>query len=306
MLIDPSFLRDRAFRLKRRDAIVLYLALKNATLDSVLSYDSIADALNKVGIETQRGARFTGRVLRALVDEIVKAGLIELDPDEGGGFRIRIVPDPFKGSLLDPPESVFDSDSVTETETETETAVENETPSSRININTNTQEINTNKRAREKNASQNENGNERGAVARRSEKPLVSCALDRVDFGDAEALSIRRKLVSIVWEASLRSELVDRAVAAIKLGLARASEMIGYARRAAEIARQGRKTIWQSFALDVKRAFDQGGYVWNPTRAGAEPAPRIERYKDKDNEEEDGARLYTRGGKTYYRLGVAA
>ena len=290
MLIDASFLRNRAFRLKRRDAIVLFLALENAVeREDVLSYDGIADALNKAGITTQRGAGFTARVVRSLVGEIVDAQLASLEVVDGG-FRLRIQDDPYKGA------SLFDF-VCTGTETVSETGSDADLSSS-ININTQEiQEINTNKRARKK----------RYSVSNLS-KESVGDALGRVDIDDAEGQEIRRSLVSIVWEASLRSELIDRAVAAVKLGYARLSEMIGYARRAALIAKEGRKTIWQSFALDVKRAFDSAGFVWNPTRAGAEPAPApcwgVGSFKKRFESEPDVFR--GRDGLTYVRFAGGA
>ncbi len=293
MVIDANFLKNRAFRLKRRDAIVLFLALENAAgREDVLSYDGIADALNKAGITTQRGAAFTARVVRSLIGEILDARLASLEVVDGG-FRLSIQDDPYKGA------SLFD---FAETDTETVSDTVSETGSdadlsSSININTQEiQEINTNKRAREK----------RYSVSNLS-KESVGDALGRVDIDDAEGQEIRRSLVSIVWESSLRSELIDRAVAAVKLGYARLSEMIGYARRAALIAKEGRKTIWQSFALDVKRAFDIAGYFWNPTRAGAEPAPSFGTKKRIESSEESEPAVYRgRDGLTYVRFAGGA
>ncbi len=304
MLIDASIFRNRAFRLKRRDAIVLFLALESASgLEEVLSYDALADALNSSGIKTQRGAAFTARVVRSLIGEIVDAGLAALESVDGG-FLVRIESDPYNGA------SLFDfigADSGTETRSVTDTVSETVSDadlSYSININTQEiQEINTNKRARGKRSTVSERISNAS-----SQKESVGSALGRVAIDDAEGKRIRRSIVSIVWESSLRSELVDRAVAAIKLGYARLSEMIGYARRAASIAKEGRKTIWQTFALDVKRAFDTAGFYWNPTRAGAEPAPSLNwSFGNERAVFEDEPDVYRgRDGLTYVRFAGGA
>ena len=287
MVIDVSFLRDRAFRLKRRDAIVLFKALSNAKLDSVLS-------LKKADVATQRGGRFTARVVRGLVAEIVDAGLMELEVVDGG-FIIRVPAELYERTLFD---FAPEADPVTDTETVSESQ---DVPYS---INTNTQEIQINKYARE----ENENGRAQNTDKNPDSKPSVSSACASVDFTDAEVDSMRRKINSIVWEASLRSELLDRAVAAVKLGLARFSEIIGYARRARDVAKQKGIAIWQTFTLDVKRAFDQAGYVWNPTRAGSEPAPVWIRNEPRRAVcERDDDALFSRdaSGHVFYRLGAA-
>ena len=291
MFVSISFFRsDRAFRLKRFDSFVVFKALEESAdaLGGSFSYEDVASALNRAGLTTRRGGSFTARVVRTCLKEIEAAGLIELTACEGG-FRLKVVRDPYKGATLftktetetetetdgakEPREDAFEAGlaarSFGVSPTQTETVTETETVAPCININT--QEIEINKRAREGRASRKNTKYENTEYGAGD----LDDAVSSVDISDDASQELRRALVRVVWEPSLRPDLIDRAVAAVKLGLARASELLGYARRAVEIARKTSKTIWQTFTLDVKRAFNLAGYEWTPTRPGREPAPRV-------------------------------
>jgi len=134
-------------------------------------------------------------------------------------------------------------------------------------INNNTQE-NTNQI---KNARENAARVGKKYQAPKYEREIAEVMRD-VTF-DEKALELRRRLSAIVWEPSLKSDLLDRAVAAFTLGFKSASELVCLARRAVDRAGKKGASIWSVFCLDVKSAFERMGIGWNPTGERFEAAP---------------------------------
>jgi len=157
-----------------------------------------------------------------------------------------------------------------------------------LSININTQEIEINKRARRKRVAKNKKYLNTQAVGKRKMNALVAS----VDLDDPEARRLRRKIACIVWDRNTRAELLDRAVAAVRLGFIRLCELINRARESVDAAKKAGCDVWRKFTLIVKGAFDKAGYVWEPTRPGAEPSPFLGRFVSLElNEEESEPRV---------------
>lgn len=104
-----------------------------------------------------------------------------------------------------------------------------------------------------------------------------------VDFEAPDVIALRSEIAERVWEPTTHPDLIDRLTAAVVLRIGAATRstvmtLIGEAR--AEQARYdrtngraGRRTIWETATLRVKRLYENAGWRWTPTRFADEPRP---------------------------------
>lgn len=89
----------------------------------------------------------------------------------------------------------------------------------------------------------------------------------------------RAKLARDLWEVSLKSELIDRAVDMWASGEVTGREIAAAVRRAendrAAYDRTGRgvDAKWKSFAASLKGWYARAGLTWTPCAGGTEPYP---------------------------------
>ena len=119
-----------------------------------------------------------------------------------------------------------------------------------------------------------------------AKRPATDDVRRRVDFADPRVAALRAKIVERVWEPTLHADLVDRLTAAVVLlvGGATRSTVFALIREARDEktlyersnGRAGKRTIWQTATLRLKRLFENAGWVWSPTRFADEPRPTRE------------------------------
>ena len=117
-------------------------------------------------------------------------------------------------------------------------------------------------------------------------RPDVADVRELVDFESPKVAALRREIVERVWEPTVHPDLIDRLTAAVVLrvgGATRASvfALIREARDERSLyersnGRTGKRTIWQTATLRLKRLFENAGWIWTPTRFADEPRPTRE------------------------------
>ncbi|MBR5243541.1 MAG: hypothetical protein IKW13_04830 [Thermoguttaceae bacterium] len=108
-----------------------------------------------------------------------------------------------------------------------------------------------------------------------------------VDFEAPRVAAFRRVVVGDVWERTVHPDLIDRlvALAVLRVGGTTASTIKAMIHDAkAEVAlwkrtdgRRGQPQIWRALTPEVKRVFENAGWVWAPTRFATEPRPEPRR-----------------------------
>ena len=108
-----------------------------------------------------------------------------------------------------------------------------------------------------------------------------------VDFEAPRVAAFRRVVVGDVWERPVHPDLLDRlvALAVLRVGGTDAKAVESMIRDAkAEVAlwnrtdgRRGQPQIWRALTPEVKRVFENAGWVWAPTRFATEPRPEPRR-----------------------------
>ncbi|MBR2003668.1 MAG: hypothetical protein IJ991_05750, partial [Thermoguttaceae bacterium] len=104
-----------------------------------------------------------------------------------------------------------------------------------------------------------------------------------VDFESPKVAALRREIAERVWEPTVHPDLIDRLTAAVALrvGGATRSTVFALIREARDEktlyersnGKAGKRTIWQTATLRLKRLFENAGWVWSPTRFADEPRP---------------------------------
>ncbi len=104
-----------------------------------------------------------------------------------------------------------------------------------------------------------------------------------VDFASPKVAALRREIAEAVWEPTVHPDLIDRLTAAVALrvGGATRSTVFALIREARDEktlyersnGKAGKRTIWQTATLRLKRLFENAGWVWSPTRFADEPRP---------------------------------
>ena len=108
-----------------------------------------------------------------------------------------------------------------------------------------------------------------------------------VDFEAPKVAAFRRLVARSVWERTVHPDLIDRivALAVLRVGGTDAKAVESMIRDAkAEVAlwnrtdgRRGQPQIWRALTPEVKRVFENAGWVWAPTRFATEPRPKPRR-----------------------------
>lgn len=104
-----------------------------------------------------------------------------------------------------------------------------------------------------------------------------------IDFERPDVVAIRNDVARLIWERSLRPDLIDRIVAGIVLQIpgvtlldlksvnrAAENETINYEKSS---GRFGKMSRWRTITLWIKSAYESAGWHWFPTRQGYEPKP---------------------------------
>ena len=115
------------------------------------------------------------------------------------------------------------------------------------------------------------------------EAPSVADVRSLVDFESPRVAALRREIAEAVWEPTVHPDLIDRLTAAVvlRVGGATRSTVFALIREARDEktlyersnGRAGKRTIWETAALRIKRLFENAGWVWSPTRFADEPRP---------------------------------
>ena len=114
-------------------------------------------------------------------------------------------------------------------------------------------------------------------------RPDVADVRTLVDFESPKVAALRREIAEAVWEPTVHPDLIDRLTAAVvlRVGVATRSTVFALIREARDErslyersnGRAGKRTIWQTATLRLKRLFENAGWVWSPTRFADEPRP---------------------------------
>jgi len=114
-------------------------------------------------------------------------------------------------------------------------------------------------------------------------RPDVADVRSLVDFASPKVAALRREIAERVWEPTVHPDLIDRLTAAVVLRVGGATRstvfaLIREARDAKSLfersnGRAGKRTLWQTATLRLKRLFENAGWVWSPTRFADEPRP---------------------------------
>ncbi|MBR4976759.1 MAG: hypothetical protein IKY61_06850, partial [Thermoguttaceae bacterium] len=134
----------------------------------------------------------------------------------------------------------------------------------------------------------NGSGNRVRAAARDGSRAVaVADVRSLVDFESPKVAAFRRVVAGDVWERTVHPDLIDRlvALAVLRVGGTNASTVKAMIRDAkAEVAlwnrtdgRRGQPQIWRALTPDVKRLYENAGWVWSPTRFATEPRPEPRR-----------------------------
>lgn len=104
-----------------------------------------------------------------------------------------------------------------------------------------------------------------------------------VDFESPKVAALRAEIAERVWEPTVHPDLIDRLTAAVvlRVGGATRSDVFALIREARDAkslfersdGRAGKRTVWETATLRVKRLFENAGWVWVPTRFADEPRP---------------------------------
>ncbi len=115
----------------------------------------------------------------------------------------------------------------------------------------------------------------------------VADVRELVDFESPKVAAFRRLVARNVWERTIHPDLIDRivALAVLRVGGTDAKAVESMIRDAkAEVAlwnrtdgRRGQPQIWRAITPEVKRLYENAGWVWTPTRFATEPRPEPRR-----------------------------
>ncbi len=104
-----------------------------------------------------------------------------------------------------------------------------------------------------------------------------------VGFESPKVAALRAEIAERVWEPTVHPDLIDRLTAAVvlRVGGATRSDVFALIREARDAkslfersnGRAGKRTVWETATLRVKRLFENAGWVWVPTRFADEPRP---------------------------------
>ena len=128
---------------------------------------------------------------------------------------------------------------------------------------------------------------ERPAAPRDGSRALaVADVRELVDFESPKVAALRREIAEAVWEPTVHPDLIDRLTAAVvlRVGDATRSTVFALIREARDEktlyersnGKAGKRTLWQTATLRLKRLFENAGWVWSPTRFADEPRPTRE------------------------------
>ncbi|MBQ9799357.1 MAG: hypothetical protein IJO40_05380, partial [Thermoguttaceae bacterium] len=114
-------------------------------------------------------------------------------------------------------------------------------------------------------------------------RPDVADVRSLVDFESPKVAALRREIAEAVWEPTVHPDLIDRLTAAVvlRVGGATRSTVFALIREARDEkslyersnGKAGKRTIWQTATLRLKRLFENADWVWSPTRFADEPRP---------------------------------
>lgn len=267
--------------------------------------------LETLGFKTERKNRFSRRTTDMRLRELVKAKLVTVKKRAEGRIDITI----------DPPQGWEEDNSSEEKSTPVdagampivkreENTVENAPDSERLyseqnSTKTETVFCNDNRfydqnedtPIEEINININKQINKQNLI-----KISVNEEVSRIDFTDPEVKACREKLVREIYEPTLHADLVDRAVAALRLRYVTPKEFRAAINESKDVCRQheatrgykGKYRIWETFALRVKGWFDAVGVQWEQTSFRREQAPSV---PQAINSEDDVERILLLGDK---------
>ena len=158
-------------------------------------------------------------------------------------------------------------------------------PTSRETVASPLEEINNNKYIKNKTINKPAKALEAETQAA-VDAPSVADVRELVDFESLRVAALRREIAEAVWEPTVHPDLIDRLTAAVALrvGGATRSTVFALIREARDEktlyersnGKAGKRTIWQTATLRLKRLFENAGWVWSPTRFADEPRPTRE------------------------------
>ena len=266
------------------DALKVFYILSTVCQTGQITIFKIVTELERLGFFTARGDLFTYSTVYNRLQSLVTRGLVELYKPDGATICARLARSESGARAVAVLPIVT---AMTAQETCAASRVDAHTPTRARAINNNNNIYNKiNKQnahacAREKFIEDNTESDEQ------RETVTVDDLVNSVDLTSATALAIRQELVTAGWEVDAHAALFDRATAAILLKLngatvARFKRAISDARAKVALysqtcGRRGRAKMWQVWALEVKRVYDEVGAAWTATDFKSEPRPIAKR-----------------------------
>jgi len=285
-----------------------------------LSFDYLAFLMGRQGLTTGRGKPFTAAVLRNRFRELEQSGIVDKEDGSDGLFTLTLfapfpAPPPPKPT---PPRAypLFDYFQIqieNENENENGNEIGNEIGNGKENgrdvtskpvksgtgvisepaaparikppefaqINNIIKQLN--KKTKDCFKRTERTGTESVGTGKTGTGKTVGDLVDSVDFADGRVRSLRERIVRLVWEHSVRPDLIDRMTAAAVLNLPGLTlpdiESLNREAEDEQAIREktngfrGRKTKWETITLHVKNCLESAGYRWVPCRPGYEPSP---------------------------------
>lgn len=275
-----------------------------------ISYEWLAVKLTELGFLTERRDRFSRRTVWERLKDLEKANLAKVKKNADGSLDVLIrAAKELKEALTD---RYIRSDETSTTNFNEEQKRDNVQTNSNNNAIEETQnEGCEGSQFFEQRCSKTETGSQNGTPVfeeytkeninnntnKQINKPIsLKTAVDQVDFTDPQVARFREAVARSAYEAGMHADLLDRAVAAVRLGYATSAELKNAIAVSKDATRQlektngfkGKRYIWQTLTLIVKGWFDAQGYQWVPTSFRREPAPKpIVRFHNEEPDEDD-------------------
>ena len=290
---------------KRIDAAVIYeflMTLLEGEPGEVtsLSYERLANRLNEAGLTTGRDAPFSAPVVRTNLRRLEELGCVEtIDKD---GQRFGLIVRRYEERLSEPEterepikfapgQICFHFENENENRSQNSKERQGRRLTRDININTKINKYSEKSLDQESDQSGESVNLAQEITLTDLADPTVDDAakLHAKDVATPKAQRLRARIVREIYEPGLHSDLVDRAVLAVVMGLATPAELRAAINQSKDEKRlmeqtngyRGRRAIWQTFALIVKSWFDAEGFYWTRTSLKREPKPETDMTESK-------------------------
>lgn len=284
---------------KRIDAAVIYEYLMTILEHepgevTSLSYERLANRLNEAGLTTGRDAPFSAPVVRTNLRRLEELGCVEMVDKSGQRFGLIVrryeerpsEPETEREPIRFAPGQIcFHFENENENESQNSKERKGRRLTRDININTKINKLSKKSLDRSDQSGEDVNLAQEITLTDLADPTVDDAAkLHAKDVATPKAQRLRARIVRDIYEPGLHSDLVDRAVLAVVMGLATPAELRAAIQQSKDEKRlmeqtngyRGRRAIWQTFALIVKSWFDAEGFYWTRTSLKREPKPETD------------------------------